>query len=363
MIKIRLVLASIVLFTIGCANVPRTKRDPAAVEGPTSAAVVKEGNSWVSEWIEIEIPKGLSSFQILAVGSPEALLQITDLIDPTGFRYVSSAAGGSTTLSAYSLPILQNVVSPNRSEGVSLGTATLNVPNSLKVPTPRPGKWRLRTHSHMEPINKSVDFYVFFSNGEKRELRANVWISPDSYWAKWSQIDEMLTGAVKIYSDIGINLVFEKTENLPVGYDHLLVLPEEASALAWQQNDPTVVNVYLMPEMEHQNKPVNGLACIGGPSNVHVRHSCFVSMFASSKADTVSTEEKSRILAHEFGHYLGLFHTRDEGYFKIGTMSDPLDDTPPKVTGQNMMDPGVHDKNPKFSAQQIQMINLSPALQ
>ncbi len=299
----------------------------------------------------------------MALGSQEVLLQVTDLVDPDGFRYVTSTTGGSTSLTNYSLPILQNVVSPNRSEAVSLGTATLNVPSSLKLPALKSGKWRLRTHSHFEPLSKSVDFHFFSSKGDKRELRARVWVAPGSYWTKKGLVKQMLSSAAKIYSDIGISLVFEKTENLPVEYDHLLVLPKEVSAAAWQNNDPSVVNVYLMPEMEFQNKPVNGLACIGGPSKTDVQHGCFVSMYANRQADTVSIEEKGRILAHEFGHYLGLFHTRDEGFFKVGAMSDPLDDTPPTVTGHNMMDPGTHDKNPKFSAQQIQMIKLSPALQ
>lgn len=361
--EVRAILVCASIFLSACSSLPQAGREPASLEQRTAVRVINEGGSWVSEWVELDLPAGVSSFQILAVGSPEVLLQVTDLVDPEGFRYLTSTAGGSSKLTAYSLPILQNVVSPNRSEAVSLGTASLNVPNNPKLPALKSGKWRLRTHSHVEPLTKSVDLYFFASKGGGRELRARVWVAPNSYWTKKGLVKQMLAGAVKIYSDVGINLVFEKTENLPLGYDHPLVLPKEVSALAWKNNDPSVVNVYLMPEMEFQNKPVNGLACIGGPSNIDVHHSCFVSMYATHQADLISVEEKSRILVHELGHYLGLFHTRDEGYFKIGAMSDPLDDTPPTVTGRNMMDPGTHDNSPKFSAQQVQMINLSPALQ
>jgi hypothetical protein len=100
--------------------------------------MVQEGNSWVSERVEFEYPANKRKMYVLATGSPESLIQVTDLLDPTGYAYVSSTSNGKK-ITSYSQPILQNVKSPNRSEAVSPGTATLIVPNSPTVPALRAG--------------------------------------------------------------------------------------------------------------------------------------------------------------------------------------------------------------------------------
>lgn len=319
-----------------------------------------EGGTWVSEWVEVQVPKNLQSMQVLAVGSPEVLLQVTDLVDPDGLKYVQSTVDGKLTI--YSQPVLRNVLSSNRSEAVSYGTGTLIVPNSPDLPFPKEGIWKIRLLSHHKPLRDTADIYFFGKSDKKTTLNAKIWLAPESNWPQ-ETVDKMIGGVKKIYSDLGIQIQFQKTEPVSETFSKPLELPKDISALAWKMNDPAVMNIYLMPAMQFQNKPVNGLACLGGPSNISIQHSCFVSMYANGEAQTVSDLEKTRILAHEIGHYLGLFHTRDDGYYLINTMNDPLSDTPFTVTGTNMMDPGVHEKNPSFSVQQKKFLLLSPALE
>lgn len=324
--------------------------------------MVTEGGYAVSEWVEIQVPENLEQFQIIALGSKEVLLQVTDLIDPTGFIYVkSNPSQGKIT--AYSQPILQNVKSPNRSEAVSFGTASLTIPNSPKLPIPKPGKWKLRILSRLKPQKMRVDIYAYGFGKEKRNtLPAKVWIAQNSDWALKKNTAQILEGAKNIYAELGIDLQIISVETLKESFNRPLVLPKDISELAWKSNDPRVMNIYFMPVMEYQSKPVNGLACLHGPNNVRVQHSCFVSMYASAEADLISVEEKSRILAHEIGHYLGLYHTRDEGYNLIGTINDSLDDTPLEVTGTNMMDPGEHLNSNGFTPMQKAVLRASPAL-
>lgn len=322
--------------------------------------IINEGGSWVSEWVNFDLPAGAKNMYILATGPANSLLAVTDLIDPSGFAFVSSTSNGRK-ITQHTQPILRNVKSPNRSEAVSLGTATLVVPNSPKLPPLKSGTWKIRFLTRDKPENEKVNFTIYPRNSNGNTLEARVWISPNSYWEK-NKVQKIAEGAQKIYSELGIQLKFLSFELLEKDYDHPLVLPNEISSLAWKQNDPEAVNIYFMPTMEFQTKPVNGLACLGGPANINTPHSCFVSMYASPAADEISMEEKSKILAHEIGHYLGLFHTKDEGIFMIGTMNDPFEDTEPEPTGKNLMDPGAHVYDAKLSNQQREMILASPAL-
>jgi hypothetical protein len=85
-------------------------------------------------------------------------------------------------------------------------------------------------------------------------------------------------------------------------------------------------------------------------------------MFAAHKHLETPFEQQVKILVHEISHYLGLFHTKDSGYMFIGDVYDQFEDTPREVTGQNMMDPGIHTKTPTFSPSQIQFLKKSPIL-
>lgn len=326
--------------------------------------VIKEGPYWVSEWTEFKLPDNVISFQINAFGSPEAFIQVTDLIDPQGKVYTQSDSGKKLT--AYSQPILRNVISPQRTLAVIRGMSSTLVPNNPHLGSPAAGVWKFRTLSHYQPLSKKVSFEIVFktkSEWRKNKIQVGLWMSQDSYWSRnKKQMDQIFQAAQESLqeADLDLELIFMK--DLPQKVVVPMDLPADMAALAGVYNDPEVLNVYLMPEMQYQNKPVNGLACIGGPVRIKHLHACFVSMYADERADEVSIQNKGKILAHEIGHYLGLFHTRDDGYYGLRYVYDPLEDTAEEITGTNMMDPGIHDETPHFSAGQKEMLRLSPAL-
>lgn len=326
--------------------------------------VVAEGGRWVSRWVHVNIPPGLASFQIVILGSDNSLVQITDLVDPEGQKYVQS--GSSTILGPYSQPILSNVVSPNRSEGVVPGTGTLIVPNNPQLGSPRPGRWSFRSLSRKKPKSKYVSFWLvgkFLDTADAGRIQIRVWVAPESYWSKSRvHLKKVLNKSKEYLKEAKLDLEVLSIETLPMKPAEPMKLPEDMAEIAKTMNDPDVINVYLMPEMEFQNKPINGLACIGGPAGIPLRHGCFVSMYATASADEISLQSQSKILVHELGHYLGLFHTKDAGYVVINNIFDRLSDTEEEITGKNMMDPGIHNHAPKFSPLQIKMLHLSPAL-
>jgi hypothetical protein len=326
-------------------------------------AIMQEGPFWVSAWTEFQIPADTASFQINIFGSPETFVQVTDLVAPDGSYFVRSDVNGR--LNQYSQPVLKNVISPNRSEAVLKGMSSLLVPNNPALGHPAAGTWKFRTLSHYQPLLKQVSFEIVTkakTEISKNKVDSRVWISPDSYWTKNpGQVEKVIEAAKQSLAEADLDLRALAVQFLPTKTKEPMELPADMAAIAAVRNSNDAINVYMMPSMEYQNKPINGLACIGGPVDILTSHPCFVSMYASQKGDEITLQNQGKILAHEIGHYLGLFHTQDD-YYRIGKVYDPLDDTPQEVTGSNMMDPGIHNETPHFSPLQKAMLHLSPAL-
>jgi hypothetical protein len=324
-------------------------------------AISNQGSNWVSDWVEFEIPAGLVGFQIVVLSDRSTTVQVTDLIDPKGEYFTKSSTGA---LSPYSLPHIRNAASPNRSEGVANGTGTLIVPNNPKLAPITAGKWRMRTYSLHKPESAKVDVLVIGKKEAKPgTVDMKVWVAPGSYWAKKEgQVDKVLAAAKEFLEGVGVDLNVTGVEAIGIELPKGISPPDDTSAIAYKLNEADVVNAYLLGELDIQNKPVNGHACLGGPVGLPYAHGCYVSMFSSDEADQYSAKQQGLVLAHEILHYLGLFHTKTEGYDKIKVVYDSLDDTHEEPDGTNLMDPGIPNAYPSLSPLQKKMILLSPAV-
>ena len=324
-----------------------------------------EGSYWVSDWVEVEIPENLASFQIISMVSPNVHVQITDLIAPDGTVYARSDFKLPMTI--YSQPIIRNVVSLNRTSGVVKGISSVIVPNNPLLPSPPAGVWKFRALNHNKPEILKNSFIVIGKGQEemnKNKLEVRVWISPDSYWTEEpDHVDKVLAETRKNLLDVGVELQVLSLKIMTEKQMKPMELPEDMATVALKLNNSDALNVYFMPIMKDQSKPVNGLACIAGPLESGLKHPCFVSLYADpAVANSVTVQSQGKILTHEIGHYLGLYHTVDEGFYLIKKAFDTMTDTSEEITGENMMDPGIHNVEPHFSAQQKSILRLSPIL-
>ncbi len=324
----------------------------------------KESGHWISEWGEIPMPEGISAFQIFAFGSKNSPLQVSDLVDPQGEVWVASGPAAGKPLTIYHQPILSGALSPNRSEAVVPGFASLLVPNQLLKTSISPGRWRFRVYSHKEPEQKTAKIqWIWKKNRSPGTVGVQVWVSQRSIWKdRFSELQKIFANVKKTYLEVGIDLEFseplfvEMPEKLPMS------LPEDMANIAMALNRVGKLNLYFMPEMEYQSKPMNGLACIGGPIVISEQHPCFAAVFAGEKLKEVSFLQRAKIVAHELGHYFGLHHTQDTGYHGLKVVHDSFDDTPAEVTGTNLMDPGIHRASPTLSPQQKEVLLFHPGI-
>jgi hypothetical protein len=134
-------------------------------------------------------------------------------------------------------------------------------------------------------------------------------------------------------SKAGINL---KIKEIDISGPVILPLPTEGNRIygsASQDADSPAVNVFIGGDIESigAGGEVLGIsASIPGPPSPTTKSAVAVSLFTSAGSDGIFDSEDLRIfgetIAHESGHFMGLFHPVDFNGSTVGA-SDPLSDT------------------------------------
>jgi hypothetical protein len=329
-----------------------------------SVPLHKFGPDGLSKWHSFEIQEDTPSFLIEVFGTNDTNYQVIDLIDPNGITLVNSSLM-SNVYTGYELPVLKNITSTNRSHSTINKHSALLVPNFYSSQNVAHGTWKFRIFAKQYFPEDVVEIKIISTRikSKTRVLNIQLHIEKNSYWDQNRVvIDEMIAVAKKIYAlhDIELSITQSDFESSISNYDvpaDIAKLVEEKLEKKFENSTPSL-KLLLIGRIKEQSKPINGISCLAG---LYSTSNCFASMFADPLlAQTVTSSQAGKILAHEVGHYLGLFHTVDEGYMYIGTIFDPLEDTDKVVTGKNMMDPGIHNEHPTFTQQQIHVLKKHP---
>jgi hypothetical protein len=321
------------------------------------------GDGWDAYTVEVEVPPGSHSAQVLA--GAQARFGGFDRLEGDRLRIDF----------AREYPRV-NFLIP---EGATVNAVQL--PHRPDVPADRiMGRLRLRFVAGEAPFCP----VVVAKTGPGTRVDVNVVLAPGngipdaSVAAGDAALQEVLRRAGEMYHLAGITLNVVRYQNLGAAdRQRFAVIRDEADVPAlFRSSTPPgegvdaalTLNLFVVQQILLGDGNVLGISGgIPGPAGVHGFGTSGVVMTAAVIADP---EIGSQTLAHEMGHFLGLFHTTEVD----GVMADDLTDTPecpaeawqrpdlPCPDYPNLMFPYAHP-GAQITAQQVQMLHQSPLVE
>lgn len=312
---------------------PSTGRCAVPVEGADVTSVdlgsVRVGGS-LSDEVSVEVPEGVLGFAILAEGADDNLMVIGEMKDPDGRT-------------------VYDFQDPFRSElrfFPSTDSITQLVPSSPRS-APKVGTYRFRLikeggnrdvsvsalikSADGEPQNSVLDVNLFFAN--LGGLNASSARGDDDFQAAVTHMKALLeTRGITVgrvdYCDIpGTDAdrytVIDSVDGPSSELGGMFGLSQRAGDFGC--NTGRALNFFLVEEIVggRAGYIILGIAGgIPGPPGIHgTSHSGVAVTMSAFRRDP---RQLAQTMAHEGGHYLGLFHTTEAE----GTAFDPLPDTP-----------------------------------
>ncbi len=288
-----------------------------------------------SEPVIVDVPAGAASFAVVLSGLGQTLAQPATITNPSGV--VVFEAGKTLT---------------NRSDAYAhVSTTVVPVNPDVKVEA---GEWQFVFFGSAS-ANATVDaVFRLDSSPNSGTLDLNLhFVGLEVLDAATAGDDAdfqaILDGVASVYSGAGISLgkrqyfdiddeAFAVLSTNAVGSDELLTLLERHTA----DRDNRAVNLFFVADIEDSSSSASLLGVSGGvpgPPGLHgtrrsgvaVNMANYLAAVEAGEGLSEAQDEVELIVAHELGHYLGLFHTTEaNGAALSGGLNgqDPLSDTP-----------------------------------
>jgi hypothetical protein len=314
--------------------------------------------------IDVDVKAGLGSLMVLVYSRPEDTVILAKAVDPTGTLVVSDI-DQSPPLGEFFLKYARGfpaqVFSTNRVFG-SLGTGAFLVPNTPSVPAAS-GRWKLKIGNYnvdllsapprrsnvdkpvhvvilakgVEPGHGSMDLNLYFTGSSG--LTAATAPNNATLNAALAEMKKAYAGA-KIdvdnvrYADIDPQLAsVSLVQNSCEGGD----LDKVAAAGSGAPG----IDLFFVDHFTcfvGQNPVDVGSSFIGiaagipGPAFVHGTTHSGVAVSTSFAFSGGDPKQMGVVMAHETGHFLGLYHTRESGS-GVNVIFDEIDDTANDLAG------------------------------
>lgn len=313
---------------------------------------VSINNEYSSETIDFDVPKNALSFMVSVIGSPRCQTYlVSKLVDPDGNVFLDGEAD-------IDLNTLNR--GPNRSTvGIVSGVGSLLVPNNPKLKVIG-GKWEMKVSGCR---GSSVDVSITFKIGKKPSkgtLNLNVFLSGVRDWKKSnvesnSEFQQMMDIAQDIFTQAKIKLNISSLNDIHTKHNLSF---SEMSALASSTESKDGINIFIIEGTKDLDE-AKGIS-LGVPGTVEINNSASAGIFIFAGKNKIeeNATDLGIFLAHEIGHYLGLYHISD-----AENGEDLLTDTE-TYHDRNLMKASVDTSTiPSLSNQQKEVLLLSPYVQ
>jgi len=270
----------------------------------------------------VEIPADALSMLVVVTGASDTLYTLTEVTAPGDTVVVKKGwfEGGNSVVC---------LSCPNRI-GAFYGTHAALIPNAPNVELV-PGTWTMQVGAFQSagfiPSPDGAHVVVHIKRGAVLPSTGTLPIR--AYYAVGGALDRadgedrlaiMQSRLQQIYEPAGISVLPETlaVDGLPADAT-LLAIPGVATGLAL---DPTRVNVLIFDALNNGGGPAAGFSPVAGGTSPH--GGSVVAVQSSAPGFQGTVDVLGDVVAHEVGHYLGLWHTRESGGLGI---VDPLPDT------------------------------------
>lgn len=340
-----------------CSTTP--SREPAAIQSSTLQFIkiekIKFNSDILSPTLDFEVPRHTISFVINILGDRSCSTYLVNrLTAPNGKDVVN---GGDN------VDLGQLADGPNRSTlGIIPGTGSLLVPNhpSIKV---SPGKWKLQLAGcQSTTANVAVTFKVLNGLPKGGEVHLRVFLTGAHGWTKETAASnkdflEMVETARSIFARVDIKLTIDNISSIAKKHRRpSLAKIDQLTGLTSGSTSNGQLNVFVVDKLTDNLDGMSLSLGVPGPVSSDSSANSGVLVFAESTGPKTSPHELGVFLAHEIGHYLGLYHVSDSI-----NGPDVLSDT--DIADElNLMNkaPFAFGGLPTLTPQQVQILRLSP---
>ena len=310
-----LLFCCLILFLISCANNDRSSGSSSSSEttstsdNSTSSYSVSEitqtneGDGYLSG--SFEVPSNGISFMLGTFMDNNSVVGFNSLTDPDGTNILSS----SSALYNYSSGRLGGY-----------GFASVLVPQTSNF-SAKAGTWTFKNYA-----NDRVKLTI--RTGSTPSV-ATINVQPYITGTTWSANDiaSALTVMASIYDNNGITLSVKNTITISDSQYAIVsssFIDATTSSLVSQGSEDTV-NLFFVEDQPSSETAILGVSA-GIPGSMSIASSwngVINYLSAHATGSTLNSQVLGETVAHEMGHWLGLFHTTEAA----GSSFDPLSDT------------------------------------